>query len=278
MAQSPPVVLTVAGFDPSSGAGVTADVKTIAAHGCYGVACITALTVQSTAGVKRVAAVSPELIAETLEELSADVDIAAVHIGMLGSGKVVRVVSEFLAKSELGNVVLDPIIKSSSGSDLTDAPGLRLLVERLLPQATVITPNVDEAATLTGLAVTNLEQMRVAAARLHEMGATAVVITGGHLDKAIDLLSFTSRHGTEQEVFKSNRLESKSTHGTGCAFSTAMACHLARGRGLPEAVLLSKTYVAAAIANAHPLGRGTGPVHHLYRMHQQRRVVINDPT
>jgi hydroxymethylpyrimidine/phosphomethylpyrimidine kinase len=278
MAQSPPVVLTVAGFDPSSGAGVTADVKTIAAHGCYGVACITALTVQSTAGVKRVAAVSPELIAETLEELSADLDIAAVHIGMLGSGKVARVVSEFLAKSELGNVVLDPIIKSSSGSDLTDAPGLRLLVERLLPQATVITPNVDEAATLTGLAVTNLEQMRVAAARLHEMGATAVVITGGHLDKAIDLLSFTSRHGTEQEVFKSNRLESKSTHGTGCAFSTAMACHLARGRGLPEAVLLSKTYVAAAIANAHPLGRGTGPVHHLYRMHQQRRVVINDPT
>jgi len=278
MAQSPPVVLTVAGFDPSSGAGVTADVKTIAAHGCYGVACITALTVQSTAGVKRVAAVSPELIAETLEELSADLDIAAVHIGMLGSGKVARVVSEFLAKSELGNVVLDPIIKSSSGSDLTDAPGLRLLVERLLPQATVITPNVDEAATLTGLAVTNLEQMRVAAARLHEMGATAVVITGGHLDKAIDLLSFTSRHGTEQEVFKSNRLESKSTHGTGCAFSTAMACHLARGRGLPEAVLLSKTYVAAAIANTHPLGRGTGPVHHLYRMHQQRRVVINDPT
>jgi hydroxymethylpyrimidine/phosphomethylpyrimidine kinase len=278
MAQSPPVVLSIAGFDPSSGAGVTADVKTIAAHGCYGVACITALTVQSTAGVKRVAAVSPELIAETLEELSADLDIAAVHIGMLGSGKVARVVSEFLAKSELGNVVLDPIIKSSSGSDLTDAPGLRLLVERLLPQATVITPNVDEAATLTGLAVTNLEQMRVAAARLHEMGATAVVITGGHLDKAIDLLSFTSRHGTEQEVFKSNRLESKSTHGTGCAFSTAMACHLARGRGLPEAVLLSKTYVAAAIANAHPLGRGTGPVHHLYRMHQQRRVVINDPT
>ena len=278
MAQSPPVVLTIAGFDPSSGAGVTADVKTIAAHGCYGVACITALTVQSTAGVKRVEAVSPELIAETLAELSADLEIAAVHIGMLGSGKVVRAVSDFLEKSEFSNVVLDPIIKSSSGSAMIDAAGLRLLVERLLPQATVITPNVDEAAALTGFAVTNLEQMRVAATRLHEMGATAVVITGGHLEKAIDLLSFTSRHGTQQEVFKSNRLESKSTHGTGCAFSTAMACHLARGRGLPEAVLLSKTYVAAAIANAHPLGRGTGPVHHLYRMHQQRRVVINDPT
>ena len=278
MAQSPPVVLTIAGFDPSSGAGVTADVKTIAAHGCYGVGCITALTVQSTAGVRRVEPVSPEVVGETLKELSADVEILAVRIGMLGSGKVARVVSDFLDKSGLRNIVLDPIIKSSSGYDLIDAAGLRLLIERLLPLATVITPNVDEAAALTGFAVTNLEQMRVAAARLHEMGAAGVVITGGHLEKAIELLSFTSRHGTEQEVFKSNRQQSKSTHGTGCAFATSMACHLARGRGLPEAVLLSKTYVAAAIANAHPLGRGTGPVHHLYRMYQQRRVVINDPT
>ncbi|MGH7484734.1 MAG: bifunctional hydroxymethylpyrimidine kinase/phosphomethylpyrimidine kinase, partial [bacterium] len=176
MAQAPPVVLTIAGFDPSSGAGVTADVKTIAAHGCYGVACITALTVQSTAGVRRVEPVAPELIAETLQELSADLEISAVHIGMLGSGKVARVVGDFLEKSELSKVVLDPIIKSSSGRDLIDAAGLRLLLERLLPRATVITPNVDEAAALTGLAVTNLEEMRVAATRLHEMGASAVVV------------------------------------------------------------------------------------------------------
>src|SRR5713226_1273197 len=196
---------------------------------------------------------------------------------MLGSGKVARVVSDFLAKAGLPNIVLDPIMKSSSGADLIDAGGTRLLIERLLPLATVITPNVDEAAALTGLAVSHLEQMRVAATRLHEMGVASVVITGGHLDKAIDLLSFTSRRGTEQEVFKSNRQRSNSTHGTGCAFATAMACHLARGRGLPEAVLLAKAYVAAAIANAHPLGRGTGPVHHLYRMHQQRRVVIAEP-
>jgi hydroxymethylpyrimidine/phosphomethylpyrimidine kinase len=277
MAQSPPVVLTIAGFDPSSGAGVTADVKTIAAHGCYGVGCVTALTVQSTAGVRRVEVVSPELVADTLQELNTDLNISAVHIGMLGSGKVVQAVGDFVEKAGLRNVVLDPIIKSSSGHDLLDGAGMRLLIDRLLPLATVITPNVDEAAVLTGLAVTNLEQMRVAATRLHEMGAASVVITGGHLDKAIDLLSFTSRRGAEQEVFKSDRLRSNSTHGTGCAFAAAMACHLARGRGLPEAVLLAKAYVAAAIANAYPLGRGTGPVHHLYRMHQQRRVVINDP-
>jgi hydroxymethylpyrimidine/phosphomethylpyrimidine kinase len=276
MVPSPPVVLTIAGFDPSSGAGVTADVKTIAAHGCYGVACITALTVQSTAGVRRTGAVSPELVTDTLRELGADLEISAVHIGMLGSGKVARAVADFLKEARRPNIVVDPIIKSSSGHDLIDRAGLRVLVERLLPLATVITPNVDEAAALTGLAVTNLEQMRVAAARLHEMGAASVVITGGHLEKAIDLLSFTSQRGAEQEVFKSDRLRSNSTHGTGCAFSSAMACHLARGRGLPEAVLLAKAYVAAAISNAYPLGQGVGPVHHLYRMHQQRRVVIND--
>ena len=277
MAQAPPVVLTIAGFDPSSGAGVTADIKTIAAHGCYGVSCITALTVQSTAGVRRVEAISPALLAETLEELNADIEISAVHVGMLGSGKVARAVSEFLATSKLPNIVVDPVLKSSSGADLIDAAGSRVLVQQLFPLATVITPNVDEAAVLTGLEVRNLEQMRAAAHKLHGLGAANVVITGGHLEKAIDLLSFTGGHGIEQEVFKSDRLRSNSTHGTGCAFAAAMACHLARGRGLPEAVLLAKAYVAAAIGNARPLGHGTGPVHHLYRMDQQRRVVINDP-
>jgi len=277
MAPAPPVVLTIAGFDPSSGAGVTADIKTIAAHGCYGVACITALTVQSTSGVRRIKPLSPDLVAETLKELTSDVAIAAVHIGMLGSGKIVRAVAEFLAKEKPHNVVLDPILKSSSGVDLVDRTGARLLIEKLLPLATVVTPNVDEASALTGLAVTSPEQMRAAATKLQAMGAEAVVITGGDLEKAIDLLSFTSKRGIEQEIFKSDRQRSNSTHGTGCAFATAVACHLAQGRGLPEAVLLAKAYVAAAIANAHPMGRGTGPVHHLYRMYQQRRAVIADP-
>jgi len=277
MALAPPVVLTIAGFDPSSGAGVTADVKTIAAHGCYGVACITALTVQSTASVRRVEVVDAKLVAETLAELASDLAVAAVHIGMLGSGKVARAVAEFLAAHKLPNVVLDPVLKSSSGTALMDAAGLRLLSEELLPLAAVVTPNIDEASALTGLAVTDPEQMRAAARRLHEMGAAAVVVTGGHLEKAIDLLSFTSKRGVEQELFKSARLRSNSTHGTGCAFATAVACHLAMGRGLPEAVLLAKAYVSAAISNAQPLGRGTGPVHHLYRMHQQRRVITADP-
>jgi hydroxymethylpyrimidine/phosphomethylpyrimidine kinase len=303
MAEKPPVVLTIAGFDPSSGAGVTADIKTIAAHGCYGVACITALTVQSTSGVRRVDPLDPSLVMETLEELAADLEIAAVHLGMLGSGKVVKAVADFLTtrrssplakpstkpstggqegswlfprKSTLPNIVLDPILKSSSGADLLDAAGIRLLRERLIPLADVVTPNVDEAAALTGIQVEDLDSMKAACAKLHEMGSSAVVITGGHLEKAMDLLSFKAeRDGetkVEQEVFKAERQRSNSTHGTGCAFATAMACHLALDRGLAEAALLAKTYVGAAISYGQPLGRGTGPVHHLYRMGQQRRA------
>ena len=277
MAQASPVVLSIAGFDPSSGAGVTADIKTIAAHGCYGVACITALTVQSTAGVRRVQPVEPELVSETLEELAADLEIAAVHIGMLGSEKVVHAVADFLARRNLENIVLDPILVSSSGASLVESTGVPVMIERLLPLAAVITPNIDEASSLTALPVTNVEQMRAAAAKLHTMGATAVVITGGHLEKAIDLLSFTGKPGIEQEIFKSDRQRSTSTHGTGCAFATAVTCHLAQGRGLPEAVLLAKAYVSAAIVHAQPMGRGIGPVHHLYRMYQQRRTIIADP-
>ncbi len=276
MADSPPIVLTIAGYDPSSGAGVTADIKTIAAHGCYGVSCITALTVQSTAGVRRVEPIHPTLIVETLEELAKDIVIDAVHVGMLANGGVVEAVAGFLSrgagKKKLPKIVVDPILKSSSGADLLDGEGARLLVEKLIPLADVFTPNVDEAAAMTGLPVSNLEEMRIAAGRLHEMGARAVVITGGHLEKAIDLLSFTTKKGIEQEVFKAERQRSNNTHGTGCAFATALACHLALERGLPEATLLAKTYITAAISAGHPLGRGIGPVNHLYRMYQQRRA------
>jgi hydroxymethylpyrimidine/phosphomethylpyrimidine kinase len=250
------------------------------------------MTVQSTSGVKRVETLDPALVSDTLEELAADLDIAAVHIGMLGSGKVVKAVADFLSrrpasqpgnrpgsrpqKARLPNIVLDPVLKASSGADLLDAAGTRLMIERLIPLADVVTPNVDEAAVITGLKVEDLDEMRAASAKLHDLGASAVVITGGHLEKAIDLLSFTSQRGTEQqieqEVFKAERQRSNSTHGTGCAFATAMACHLAMDRGLAEAALLAKTYVTAAISNGHPLGRGTGPVHHLYRMSEQRRA------
>src|SRR4029077_11586649 len=229
-------------------------------------------------------AVDPVLISDTLEELATDLEIAAVHIGMLGRAKLCKAWANFLSsrpasrlsgqsrKARLPNIVLDPILKSSSGTDLLDVPRTMLLIERLIHLADVVTPNVDEAAVLTGLKVEDLDQMRAASAKLHAMGASAGVITGGHLEKAIDLLSFTTKQGIEQEVFKAERQRSNSPHGTGCAFATAMACHLALDRGLAEAALLAKTLVSSAISNGQTLGKGTGPVHHLYRMNQQRRA------
>lgn len=277
MSQGPPIVLTIAGFDPSSGAGITADIKTIAAHGCYGVASITALTVQSTTGVRKVAAVDPEIVTNTLEELASDLDIAAVKIGMLGSGRVVRAVIDFLTSKKPPRVVLDPVFQSTSGADLVDARGAKLIGEELLSLSEVITPNIEEASALTGLPVTGPEQMKNAAVRLHQMGAPNVVVTGGHLKKAVDLLSFPFRGNFEQQLFQAERQHSSFTHGTGCAFSTAIACHLACGRTVPEAVLLAKAYVTEAISRAQSIGRGIGPIHHLYRLNQpQRRAESGD--
>jgi hydroxymethylpyrimidine/phosphomethylpyrimidine kinase len=262
MPQTPPVVLTIAGFDPSSGAGVTADIKTIAAHGCYGVAAITALTVQSTMGVKRVSPVDPELLLNTLEELTADLKISAVHIGMLGTGEMAHRVAEFLKVTKPPNVVLDPILTASSGASLLDDSGLAVLKQEVLSLVTVITPNSDEAAVLTGMPVRSVDQMKQAARRLHQMGAKAVVITGGHLEKAVDLLSLET--GKDVQIFRAEKLDSQCTHGTGCAFSTSLACQLARGKSLPEGVLRSKAYVTGAIANGYRLGKGTAPVNHMY--------------
>ncbi|MCU1269781.1 MAG: Phosphomethylpyrimidine kinase [Acidobacteriaceae bacterium] len=262
MSQAPPIVLTIAGFDPSSGAGVTADIQTIAAHGCYGVSAITALTVQSTAGVREVVPVDPKLLAHTLEELQRDVKVSAVHIGMLGSSQVVSVVADFLKDARLKNAVLDPVFASSSGAALLDKAGIALMVQRLLPLADVITPNVDEAAALTGLEVKYPAQMKLAAKRLHEMGAKSVAVTGGHLGQAIDLLSVK---GDQVQTYCADRVDSPNTHGTGCAFSTAIACQLALGQSLPMAVLLAKAYVLAAIKHSYSIGRGPGPVNHMWR-------------
>jgi hydroxymethylpyrimidine/phosphomethylpyrimidine kinase len=263
---TPPIVLTLAGFDPSSGAGITSDIKTIAAHDCYGVACITALTVQSTQGVRRVQALPPSLVRDTLQELSRDLTFAAVRIGMLDSREVADEVADFLQMNRPPNIVLDPILKSSSGADLLDPAALTIVRDRLLPLATVITPNIDEAAALTGLRVTNLQEAKEAAHALHALGAKNVVITGGHLDPPTDLLSITrDRADPEPFEFPGEKIASTSTHGTGCAFATSLACNLALGRSLPEAVSAAKSYVTGAIRHAYPIGKGHGPLNHFWK-------------
>lgn len=267
MSEDPPkVVLTIAGFDPSSGAGITADLKTIAAHHLYGIACITALTVQSTQGVSRVQPVDPKLVWETLETLIADVPPAAVKIGMLGSGEIAETVADFLKSFRLPNVVLDPVLRSSSGTELLDGTGWEVLQRRLFASADVITPNLEEAGFLAGVPVRDLPSMREAAGILVRGGAKSVVITGGHLDDATDLLAESEPNGgVACRTFVCEKIATTNTHGTGCAFSASLACNLAQGLPLTEAVQASKSYVKGALENSYAIGKGVNPVNHLFR-------------
>ena len=269
LADMQPVVLSIAGFDPSSGAGVTADVKTAAAHGCFALTCITAVTVQNTQGVRRVDPILGETVSETLFELAADLPIHAVRIGMLGSAEVAEAVAGFLETAKPPNIVLDPILRSSSGAALLDPKGAEILKNRFLRLATLVTPNLAEAAALTGRPVSGIEEMRGAGKELLRLGARNVVITGGHLTgAAVDLLLWQPNGADEvfEEELRGERIESSSTHGTGCAFATSTACHLARGFRVPEAVAGAKEFVRMAIEHAAPMGRGKGPMDLLWNM------------
>jgi len=212
--------------------------------------------------------VTPELIRSTIQELTADMEPMAVKIGMLGSREVAKAVSEYIERSHPPNIVLDPVLRSSSGAGLLNAEGLAVLLSRLLPLADVVTPNLEEAAAMTGLGVATLPEMKQAAARLLELGAKGVVVKGGHLtgEEAVEFLSFREGDAIRQREFPGPRLDARATHGTGCAFSSSLACHLALGKKLTEAVALAKQYVAAAMQSAPDLGTGAGPLHHLFRI------------
>ena len=269
----PPIVLTIGGFDPSSGAGITADLKTLAAENCYGVAAITALTVQNTQGVSSLHAMDPLLLRTIAENLLAEGHIKAIKIGMLANRANAEVVREILAAHPAIPAVLDPVIRSTSGTSLLDEEGTAFLRAHLLSRARIVTPNLDEAAALTGLSVENVEGMKAAAQKLIELGASAVVVTGGHLDKAIDVF----HDGSSVETFVGDRVKPDNTHGTGCTYASAIAANLALGRSLRESVMLAKAYVTEAIRKAYPVGPGRMPLNHFYRMQQSARVSEHAP-
>jgi len=262
---APPVVLTIAGFDPSSGAGITADLKVFAAHGLYGVSAITALTVQSTQGVRGLEPTRPEILAATLSCLGDDLRIEGVKIGMLATAGNVAVVSGFLEGSGIPRqrVVLDPVIRSSSGKDLLDSVGINRLRGGLLNMVGWITPNIEELAALIAAPIPNAENLPHAAAELQARSSGLnVVVTGGESDPPNDFLRTT---GGAEHWFAGERIETTATHGTGCAFSSALLAALVRGKSDAEAVRAAKEYVSAAMRAAYRIGKGKGPVHHLFR-------------
>jgi hydroxymethylpyrimidine/phosphomethylpyrimidine kinase len=263
-----PVIMTVAGFDPCCGAGIAADLKTFAAHNCYGVAAITALTVQNTRGVSSVTCVEAPVLKESIDALLADGSVRAIKVGMLGNKANAEVLQQTLESSGSLPSVLDPVLRSSSGMELADSEAFTFLRDHLLSRVSVVTPNADEAAALTGLKVKNLEEMKAAARCLLEKGAKAVVVTGGHLEKAMDVYF----DGTELETFVAERVKVEHTHGTGCTFASAIAANLALGRQLRDAVMLAKAYLTEAIRKSYPVGPGRVPVNHLFRMQQGPRA------
>jgi hydroxymethylpyrimidine/phosphomethylpyrimidine kinase len=261
------VILTIAGFDPSSGAGVSADLKTFAAHQCYGVAAVSALTVQNTQGVQAVYPVDPSLLRDCIQSLAADGRVCVVKIGMLANAAIAQIVSEFVHANPALPSVLDPVLRSSSGLPLIDEAAFQFLRDRLLSQATLVTPNLAEAAALTGSRVETVEEMKAAARRLLELGARAVVVTGGHLEKPVDVYG----HSEGIETFAGDRFKPDNVHGAGCTFSSAVAANLALGRQLADAIMLAKAYVAESIKKAYPIGPGRVPLNHFYRMQETPR-------
>jgi hydroxymethylpyrimidine/phosphomethylpyrimidine kinase len=260
---SPPVACTVAGSDPSAGAGLQADLKSFAACGVYGASVVTAVTAQDTTGVAGVLPVPPEMVAAQIDAVAGDLRPAAWKTGMLATEEVLAAVVERLRRHRAANLVVDPVLRSTSGRHLLPAAALPALRDALLPLATVVTPNLEEAAVLTGLAVTGLDGARRAARALAGMGPRVAVVTGGHLpgDTVVDV-AVDGAAGTWVELVHP-RVPGPGTHGTGCTLSAAIAAFLARGTPPLDAVASARAYLQAALRRAPGLGSGRGPLGHL---------------
>ncbi len=253
-----PAALTIAGSDPSGGAGIQADLKTFHQFGVYGEAAVTLITVQNTTRVSRVECLPPELVAEQIQAVVEDIPPAAAKTGALGNAAIVEAVAR-AAEGFHFPLVVDPVMISKHGAPLLAEDAQRALRERLLPLAALITPNLHEAAALAGGTVRNDEDVRRAAEAIAALGARAVLLKGGHrMASATDVLLA----GGKWFEFPGERIDTPHTHGTGCTLSAAIAALLARGLGLPEAVGAAKRFIAEAIRTAPGLGRGSGPVNH----------------
>jgi hydroxymethylpyrimidine/phosphomethylpyrimidine kinase len=258
MSLAKPVALTIAGSDPSGGAGIQADLKTFHQFGVYGEAVITLITVQNTLGVERIECLAPDLVADQIRAVIGDIPPAAAKTGALGNRGIIEAVSALAAGFSFP-LVVDPVISSKHSAALLEADAINALKILLLPHAFLLTPNLEEAALLTGTDVRDVEGMRRAAEKLAALGPRAVLVKGGHLaGDAIDVLLYQG----EWREFTSPRIATRNTHGTGCTLSAAITASIACGYDLPEAVERAKRYVTEAIRSNPGLGAGSGPLDH----------------
>jgi hydroxymethylpyrimidine/phosphomethylpyrimidine kinase len=263
-----PRALTIAGSDSGGGAGIQADLKTFTAYGVFAMTAITAITVQNTEGVSDVEEVSPGVVAAQIRSVATDIGVDAAKTGMLSSAAIVEAVADAVAETGIPNLVVDPVFVSKHGNALLAPDAVGALTERILPLATLVTPNLPEAAGLTGIEVATRDDMRRAADALLESGSRAVLVKGGHLHsdgdggESPDLFA----DGGRQEWLIVERIDTPNTHGTGCTLSAAIAASLAGGADLLEAVRSGKSFVTESIRHALPLGRGIGPVDQLWQI------------
>jgi hydroxymethylpyrimidine/phosphomethylpyrimidine kinase len=258
--------LTIAGSDSGGGAGIQADLKTFAAHGVFGMSVITAVTAQNTLGVLAVQDILPEIIAKQIEAIFEDMGADAVKVGMVSQPQTIRTIAAGLRKYAPSLVVVDPVMVSKSGYHLLQPEAELVLVQELLPLATVVTPNIPEAEAIVGHSIVTLADMEEAARAIHAMGPQHVLLKGGHrADDATDILY----DGHRFVRFEAPRVLTKNTHGTGCTLSSAIAANLARGLSVEQAVAAAKKYITLAIEHALPIGKGVGPTHHFYELYQK---------
>jgi hydroxymethylpyrimidine/phosphomethylpyrimidine kinase len=260
-----PTALTIAGSDSGAGAGIQADLKTFAAHGVYGTSAITAVTAQNTRGVTSWEPIAPSLVRAQIDAVVSDIGADAVKLGMLANAAIVTAVVEAIRSWTLPNVVVDPVMIAKGGDRLLDEAAVQTIRASLLPLAHVVTPNVPEAEVLSGRSISSLDDMRDAGRRILAMGPGVVLVKGGHLEgpESVDLAV------TADETFelRGRRIQTSSTHGTGCTLASAIAANLARGMKMREALSRAREYVEGAILHAPGLGGGHGPLNHFWRLY-----------
>ena len=255
--------LTIAGSDSSGGAGIQADLKTMTAHGVYGMSAITALTAQNTTGVQGIQEATPEFLAQQLDCVFTDIRPDAVKIGMVSSAALIEVIAQKLRQYQAEKIVVDPVMVATSGAKLISEDAVAALKVQLLPLAAVLTPNIPEAEVLAGMPIRSPEDMAAAARKISEAYGCAVLCKGGHqLNDANDLLW---RNG-EGKWFEGRRIANPNTHGTGCTLSSAIAANLAKGYSLDEAVQRAKAYISGALGAMLDLGKGSGPMNHMFAL------------
>jgi hydroxymethylpyrimidine/phosphomethylpyrimidine kinase len=259
-------LLTIAGSDSCGGAGIQADLKAFSAHGVYGMSVITAVTAQNTQGVFAVQDINPEIIEAQIDAIFQDIKVHGVKIGMVSQIATIKAIASKIKQYEPTNVVVDPVMISKSGYDLLQPEAKVTLIEELIPLADLITPNLPEAEAITKMTIETVEEMKIAAEKIHKMGVKNVLIKGGHLpDRAVDILF----DGAEFTFYESKRIDTKNTHGTGCTLSSSIAANLGKGLDIKAALEASKDYITTAIEHSIELGKGVGPTNHFYTLYKK---------